>query len=111
LGRIPNEDLPQLYQSIDITILPTETYENSPTVVFESLASARPVIVSDIGGAAEAIEDGKNGLIFQAGSIDELATKLRDISKTHASMRVFCKESVRGMRGSVYIKNLFKIDR
>lgn len=36
-----------------------------------------PVIGTRRGGTVELIEDGKNGLLFEPGNIDELASKIR----------------------------------
>ncbi len=46
------------------TVVPTECYENSPMVIYESFALGVPVIVSDIGGAAELVSDGENGFVI-----------------------------------------------
>lgn len=71
-GKIPNEQLPEWYASIDALVVPTLTYENSPTVIYEALASGIPVIVSDIGGAAELITS-QSGIRIPAGDSEQLA--------------------------------------
>ena len=48
----------------DYTIVPSLCYENSPTIIFESLKANIPVIASDIGGIAELVKDGVNGYLF-----------------------------------------------
>lgn len=105
-GRIPNEELPRFYQSIDVTVLPTETYENSPTVVFESLTSRRPVIASDIGGTAEPLEEGKTGFLFEPGNSDQLQKKLLEAARNHDSMRASCRELAQKMNDVDYSKRL-----
>ena len=47
--------------------------ENSPLVIQEAFKFDRPVIASDIGGMKEKIQHGKNGLLFRAGNVADLA--------------------------------------
>lgn len=63
---VPFKDVPDLAQ----------TY---PIKVFEYMAMAKPVIVSDIGGMRELVADGENGLQFRAGDPDDLAKKIEAI--------------------------------
>ena len=109
-GRIPNEELPRYYQSVDIIIIPTETYENSPTVVFESLASGKPVIVSDIGGAAEQVIEGENGYVFQPGEVNDLMYVMKKVVKDPPVMSSNEQKKIRELGVTQYIQRLLKID-
>ena len=53
--------------------------ENSPLVIQEALRNRRPVICSDIGGMAEKVRDGIDGLHFPAGSVTSLTALLRKL--------------------------------
>jgi glycosyltransferase involved in cell wall biosynthesis len=75
-GRVEKEKLRELYQTADITIVPSLCYENSPTVIFESFSFHTPVLASKIEGVAELIEEGKNGITFEAGNVTELVSKI-----------------------------------
>ncbi len=75
-GRVEKDVLQELYKQADITIVPSLCYENSPTVIFESFSFRTPVLASKIEGIAELIEEGKNGITFQAGNVDELVNKI-----------------------------------
>jgi glycosyltransferase involved in cell wall biosynthesis len=52
-------------------------YENSPNVILEAFAHHTPVVASDLGGMAELVRDGENGLLFAPGDADSLARQLR----------------------------------
>ncbi len=75
-GRVEKEKLRELYKQADITVVPSLCYENSPTVIFESFSFRVPVLASRIEGIAELIEEGKNGITFEAGSVRELSDKM-----------------------------------
>jgi glycosyltransferase involved in cell wall biosynthesis len=62
LGYVPDEDLPLLYSSADVTLF-TSNYEGFGLVLLESLASGTPVIGSAVGGIPDLIEDGVSGYI------------------------------------------------
>ncbi len=75
-GRVDREALRRLYREADITIVPSLCYENSPTVIFESFSFHTPVLASKIEGIAELIDEGKNGITFGAGRVDELVRQI-----------------------------------
>ncbi len=75
-GKLDCDDLEKIWERTDITIVPSLIYENSPTVIYESLTNGIPVIASRVGGIPELIEDGKNGFLFEAGDGEDLKNKL-----------------------------------
>ena len=104
LGRVANTDLPALYAKQDALVLPTITYENSPSVVFEALAAGIPVCVSEIGGAAEAVQYGKNGSVFKPGDADDLVRVLQAMAAPgHISaLKKQARPSVAGLARKMY---------
>lgn len=71
-GFVNEDEIDRLYQLANIVVVPSIWYDNSPTVIYESLSHGTPVIGSNIGGIPELIEPGKNGFLFNPGDIDEL---------------------------------------
>jgi glycosyltransferase involved in cell wall biosynthesis len=59
----------------DVLCLPSYR-EGMPTATLEAGACAVPVVASRIYGVADAVVDGKTGLLFEAGDVDELKHKL-----------------------------------
>ncbi len=72
-GPYSAEDLPALLAKTDFVVVPSIWWENSPLVIQEAFLHRRPVLCSDIGGMAEKVADGTNGLHFRAGDPDSLA--------------------------------------
>ena len=60
------DDLAALYATSDIVILPSRS-EGVPLVVLEALACARPIVASDVGAVAEALDSSCGVLIEPAG--------------------------------------------
>ena len=65
-GRMRRADLPLLFRKMNMVVVPSLCYENSPTVIFESFAFGLPVLASNIEGIAELITEGENGMTFDA---------------------------------------------
>lgn len=86
-GRMDRTELPKIFSKMDLTVVPSLCYENSPTVIFESFASQVPVLASNIEGIAELIQEGENGLTFAAGDIQALAEKLQWCLEHRAEIR------------------------
>jgi glycosyltransferase involved in cell wall biosynthesis len=45
-------------------------------VVLEAMAYGKPVIGSDLGGVSEIIDNGRDGLLFDAGNVEALKSKM-----------------------------------
>lgn len=93
-GAYQNSDMPRLIRSADWVVVPSTWWENSPLVIQEALHHRRPIICSDIGGMAEKVRDGKDGLHFRAGSAQDLADRMAEVlrdprgwDRLQASMR------------------------
>ncbi|MWP39744.1 glycosyltransferase [Rhodobacter sphaeroides] len=54
--------------NVDWVLVPSVWWENSPMVIQEALSLGRPVVVSDIGGMAEKIVNGVNGVHVPVGN-------------------------------------------
>ena len=76
-GRFDNSRLAEVYADIDVLIVPSVWYENSPVTIHEAYLCGTPVIASDIGGMEEYVRDGVDGLLFRTGDADSLAGVLQ----------------------------------
>jgi UDP-glucose:(heptosyl)LPS alpha-1,3-glucosyltransferase len=76
----PQEDMAGWYGLADFLVLPS-FYDPLPNVVLESLACGTPVVVSAQTGAAERIEEGKDGFVLpQAADVEGLGRILEKIA-------------------------------
>ena len=60
-------------RGIDVLVVPSVWYENSPNVILEAYAHCTPVIAADWGGMAEMVEPGRGGLKYAPGDAVALA--------------------------------------
>ena len=80
-GKYKYEEIPDILDELDMIVVPSIWWENSPLVLLRALAHNVPAIVSDLGGMTEVIKDGENGFAFEAGSAESLAEVLRKIGE------------------------------
>ena len=83
-GKYDYEDFQKIFDSLDIVAVPSIWWENSPLVLLSSLAHRVPVIVSNLEGLTEIIEDGKNGFVFDMGDEESLVHILQKIGQNPA---------------------------
>jgi len=67
------EDVRPVLTALDVFVLPSTAVESFSNAALEAMAIGRPVILSDIGGAREMIDDGVEGYVV---SPTELAARL-----------------------------------
>jgi len=66
----------RLYAEADVFVLPTLA-DCLAVVLMEATAAALPVITTNVGALAEAVEPGESGLLIRAGDGGDLRTALR----------------------------------
>jgi glycosyltransferase involved in cell wall biosynthesis len=76
-GVYGRQEVSRALRGLDVIVVPSLWYENSPNVILEAFAHHVPVIASSLGGMAELVSDGENGLLFKPGDPDSLAQQLR----------------------------------
>jgi glycosyltransferase involved in cell wall biosynthesis len=76
-GCFDNQRLSEVYAEIDVLVVPSVWFENSPITIHEAFMTRTPVVASDIGGMAEYVRDGRDGLHFRADDAQDLTRVLR----------------------------------
>ncbi len=77
-GFLDGADLAHALASADVKVFPstTDTWGNAP---LEAQASGLPVIVSNVGGPCELMEDGRTGLVVSGRDVAGLATAMTSL--------------------------------
>ncbi len=74
-GVITLDVKPELYQSIDLFVLPSH-YENMPNSLIEAMAAGVPAIATAVGAIPEMIQDGVSGFVIPSQDAQALAARI-----------------------------------
>jgi glycosyltransferase involved in cell wall biosynthesis len=78
-GWTKHSDYIKMLPNYDFLVLPSYA-ETFPMSILEAMGLGIPVISTYISGIPEMIENGKNGLLFNAGNIDELTLAIEKLA-------------------------------
>ena len=78
-GVLSREGVAHELAQSDLVCLPSLWFENLPLVVLEARAAGVPLLVSDLGGLAEAVREPLGGWRFPAGDVPALTRKLEEL--------------------------------
>jgi len=76
-GSVAHERMPEALANIDVMVVPSIWIENAPFIIREAFAAGAPVVTSDLGGMAEMVRHGVDGLRFPVGDSAALTATLR----------------------------------
>ena len=74
------QDVRPLLSAADAVALCSTSVETFSLAALEAMALGRPVVLSEIGGAAEMVRPGEEGFLFPAGDTDALVERLAALS-------------------------------
>lgn len=90
-GFVPDGDLPELYRSADLFLVPTRELEGFGLVTLEALASGVPVLATDVGGSREILAPLDPDLLLPPGDpgawVDRMARFLEDPGRSDSRNR------------------------
>ncbi len=72
----------------DVMTLVSHSIETFSLAALESMALAKPLVMSDIGGASEQVQHGQTGLLFEPGDVAALGGHLRTLKSDSARARM-----------------------
>ncbi len=80
-GTFSPERIGYVLSEIDVLVVPSRWYENTPLVVYSAFAAGTPVIGTDLGGLSEAVKHEENGLLFELENVRDLTCQLRRLGE------------------------------
>jgi glycosyltransferase involved in cell wall biosynthesis len=72
-------DVAPYYSFFDAFVLPSAN-EGTPVVAIESLAAARPVVATRVGGTPDVVESGADGVLVPVGNVEAIADALETLA-------------------------------
>ena len=99
--------LEHYYAEADFTVVPSRTYDNSPSVIYESYAHGTPVIGAAIGGIPELITPGETGFVFEPGDGAALAETIETARRSvDADMATTARQLGRSLTLDTHVDRL-----
>ena len=83
-GAFAPEHAAAMYREIDVLVVPSLWPENSPLVIHEAFQAGVAVVGSRAGGIPDLVDDNVSGLLFETGSAEGLARRLRELIENPA---------------------------
>lgn len=100
-GRVPHDEVPRYQNMLAVSVSVSVVSESFGVAVIEASACEKPVIVSNMGGLPEVVENGVTGIVVPA----------RDVEATAAAIeRLVCSEELRtaiGRAGRERVSRLY----
>jgi len=96
------DDIPGVMRAFDVFVLPSLA-EGISNTILEAMATGLPVVATRVGGNAELVEDGRTGMLVDAGDVEALAHALL----RYADVDVAC---VAGLAGRVRATTLYSLE-
>jgi glycosyltransferase involved in cell wall biosynthesis len=80
-GSYDPGDVDTVLAEADVVCVPSIWVENQPITIQEAYRNGLPVVATDLGGMAEAVEHGRSGLVFPRGDERALAAALTSLAE------------------------------
>ena len=81
-GSVDRKRVKSFYSEVNLMILPSVS-EGLARVIFESQATACPVLVTDAPGMGDIVIDGQTGYVFESNNVESLAKKIQYIEENY----------------------------
>jgi glycosyltransferase involved in cell wall biosynthesis len=101
-GPIVSREVVPMLRKYDFLVVPSQWMETGPLVVLEAFAAGIPVIGWKLGGTAELVRHGLDGLLLEPGPVSRWTETLQRLAKD-VRLRAQLKAGVRPPRMSVEV--------
>lgn len=92
--KLEGDELVSAYSGADIFFSPSR-WELMPLVVLEAMASGLPLLVTDVSGSQDLVDDGENGFLVTPEQPDMIAEKLATLIENKTLRRTFGEENIK----------------
>jgi len=98
------EDIPNIMNSLDVLVLPSQFPDSFPTVILEAMAAGIPVVATAQGGALEMIADNETGYLIPLKDAQAAAIKLGKLIEDSSLRKNF------GTNGKLRLQQWYHLD-
>jgi len=78
-GVLDKEAMERFCREARFLVVPSRWWEVCPVVIIEAMNAGCPVLAADVGGLPEMLDHGNAGMLFTAGSAEDLAGKMIEL--------------------------------
>jgi glycosyltransferase involved in cell wall biosynthesis len=86
-GHFDKNEIGRVFSTLDVLVVPSIWYENTPLVIYSAHASGTPVIGSNLGGISEVVHHEENGLLFEKGDTKGLSVLLNRVAQDRSLLQ------------------------
>ena len=108
-GTFPNPEIGAIFSGLDVLVIPSLWYENSPLILSFAQAARVPVVATDSEGMKEAIADNENGILFEKGDVKGLAHIIRTLCSDRSVIKNLSDHARPPKSISTYVDELEQI--
>ena len=87
-------DIPQIIASLDFSVISSKEGEGQTVSLVESMAMAKPVISTEVGGNPEFVQDKKTGLLVPVGDAGRFAEAMLYLLRNRKEAEEMGKKSL-----------------
>lgn len=104
VGALPPEGVARVLRASDVFLFASER-EGMPNAVLEAMASGLPVVAMQVGGIAEVISDGENGILVPSGDERTFGRQLRALLEDREEARRIGRNAALSVRELTWERN------
>lgn len=108
-GWIKRDDLCAFYNSIDLLVVPSRSYDNGPIAIMEAIATKTPVLISNNDTLKTYLNSIESEHEFENGSADSLSTLIMKYYENPELLSKYCAEFPEAMTLNAYVDRLIDI--
>lgn len=105
-GYFKNDQIGKVFAGVDVLVVPSLWYENTPLVIYSAFAARTPVIATNLGGMAEVVHHEENGLLFEKGDAAGLSALLKRLVEDRTLLERLAAKVVPPKTISQYVDEL-----
>jgi glycosyltransferase involved in cell wall biosynthesis len=108
-GTFSNPRIGVIFSGLDVLVIPSLWYENSPLILSFAQAARVPVVATDSEGMKEQIASGENGFLFEKGDVKGLASIIRMLCNDRSVVKHLSDHARQPKSISSYVDELERI--
>jgi glycosyltransferase involved in cell wall biosynthesis len=108
-GTFHNSKIAEVLADLDVLVVPSLWYENTPLVIYSAQAAHCPVIASNFPSISEVVCNQVNGLLFEAGNVEALTNQLSRLMDEPSLAAKLSMNSSQPKSTATYVDELLNI--